>query len=94
MCVLAQDDASIGSDEVGSDIDSDISQVDWQAEQTMDSTLNRVIQLFTSGHKPTKRQIALESKECQKVLKDWDHLFFKDNILFRRYSLNGIALWH
>ena len=33
----------------------------------MDSTLNRVIHLLTSGHKPTKRQLALESKECQKV---------------------------
>ena len=40
----------------------------------MNSILNRVIQLLTSGYKPTKRQIALESKECQKVLKDWDHL--------------------
>ena len=59
--VLLAQDASIGSDEVGSDIGSDISQVDWQAEQTMDSTLNRVIQLLTSGHKPTKRQIAIES---------------------------------
>ena len=91
-CVLLAQDASIGSDEVGSDIGSDISQVDWQAEQTMDSTLNRVIQLLTSGHKPTKRQIALESKECQKVLKDWYHLFFKDNILFRRHSLNGTSI--
>ena len=91
-CVLLAQDASIGSDEVGSDIGSDISQVDWQAEQTIDSTLNRVIQLLTSGHKPTKRQIALESKECQKILKDWDHLFFKDNILFRRHSLNGTSI--
>ena len=63
MCLLAQY-VSIGSDEVGSDIGSDISQVDWQAEQTMDSALNRVIQLLTSGHKPTKRQIALDPKEC------------------------------
>ena len=91
-CVLLAQDASIGSDEVGSDIGSDISEVDWQAEQTMDSTLNRVIQLLTSSHNPTKRQIALESKECQKILKDWDHLFFKDNILFRRHSLNGTSI--
>ena len=76
-CVLFTQDASIGNDEVGSDIGSDISQVDWQVWQTMDSTLNRVIQLLTSSHKPTMRQIALESKECPKVLKDWDHLFFQ-----------------
>ena len=60
-CVLLAQDTSIGSDEVGSDIGSDISQVDWQAKQTMDSTLNRVIQLLTSSHKPTKRQIALKN---------------------------------
>ena len=39
-CVLLAQDASIGNDEVGSDIGSDISQVDWQAKQTMDNTLN------------------------------------------------------
>ena len=58
-CVLLAQDASIGSDKVNSDIGSDISQVDWQAEQTMDSTLNRVIQLLTSGPKPTTWQTAL-----------------------------------
>ena len=58
----------------------------------MDNTLNRVIQLLTSSHKPTKRQIALESKECQRVLKDWDHLFFKDNILYCPHSLNGTSI--
>ena len=44
-CVLLTHNASIGNDEVVSSIGSDISQADWQAEQTMDSTLSRVIQL-------------------------------------------------
>ena len=48
--LLAQE-ASIGSVEDGSYIGSDISQVDWQTEQTMDSSLSRVVQLQTSGHK-------------------------------------------
>ena len=91
-CVLLSQDASVGSDEIGSDFRSDISQIDWQAEQTMDSTLNRVKQLLTSGHKPTKRQMALESKECQKVLKNWDNMFFKDDVLHRRHSLNGASI--
>lgn len=91
MCYIAQD-ISIDNDDVGSDSGSNLSQVDWVAEQTMDSTLNRVKHLLTSGHKPTKRQIALESKECQKILRDWDNLFFKDGILHRRHHLNNTTV--
>ena len=57
--------------------------------QTVDSTLNCVRQLLTSGHKPTKPQIALEPPACQKVLKDWDNLFIKDNIFYCKHSLSG-----
>ena len=40
-------------------------------------------------HKSTKQQIALEPKDCQKYLSDWDHLFLKDNILDRKHSVHG-----
>ena len=88
-CMLLAQDASIDDDKAGTDTGSDLSQVDWPAEQTVDTTLYRVRQLLSSGHKPTKRQIALEPKPCQKVLKDWDNLFLKDDILYRIHSLNG-----
>ena len=45
--------------------------------------------MFQSGHKPTKRQIALEPKECQKYLRDWDSLFLKDNLLYCKFSFHG-----
>ncbi|MCG8094292.1 MAG: DDE-type integrase/transposase/recombinase [Candidatus Thiodiazotropha endolucinida] len=91
-CVLVAQHLDLTGDEVGSDSGSDFSQVDWRAEQTIDSTLNRVKTILASGHKPTKRQIALEETECQKILKDWDSLFFKDEVLYRRHSLHGTSV--
>ena len=91
-CVLVAQNVSIDTDEVGTDSGSDLSQIDWRAEQTVDSTLNRVRQSFTSGHKPTKRQIALESKDAQSFLRQWDSLFLKDDILYRRHNLNGTTV--
>ena len=88
-CVLLTQSASLNVDEPDTNAGLNLSQIDWPAEQTVDSTLNRVRQLLTSGHKPTKRQIALEPPACQKVLKDWDNLFLKDNILYRKHSLSG-----
>ena len=91
-CVLVAQNVSIDTHEVGTDSGSDLSQIDWRAEQTVDSTLNRVRQIFTSGHKPTKRQIALESKDAQSFLRQWDSLFLKDDILYRRHNLNGTTV--
>ena len=64
-CILLAQNASIDDDEAGTDTGSDLSQIDWPAEQTVDTTLYPVRQLLSSGHKPTKRQIALEPKPCQ-----------------------------
>ena len=50
--------------------------------------------MLATGHKPTKRQIALKPKDCQKYLRNWDHLFLKDNILFRKHSLHEIEVNH
>ena len=57
-CILLAQNASKDDDEAGTDTDFDLSQIDWPAEQTVDTTLYRVRQLLSSGHKPTKRQIA------------------------------------
>ena len=88
-CVLLTQSVSLNVDEPNTNAGLNLSQIDWPAEQTVDSTLNCVRQLLTSRHKPTKRQIALEPPACQKVLKDWDNLFIKDNILYRKHSLSG-----
>ena len=88
-CLLLTQNASINDNEAGTDDGSDLCQVDWPAEQTLDATLCRVRQLLSSGHKPTRRQIALEPKPCQKILKDWDNLFLRDIVLYRKHSLSG-----
>ena len=61
-CTLLAQNTSI---EAGADTGSDLSQIDFPAEQTVDNTLYHVKQLLSSGHKPTKRQIVLEPKPCQ-----------------------------
>ena len=55
----------------------------------MDPTISRVRKMFLKGHKPTKRQIALEPKECQKYLRERDNLFLRVNVLYRKASING-----
>ena len=88
-CVLLAQDTAVDIDDVDTNIGSDLNQVVCPAEQTMDATIHRIRQLFATGHKPTKRQISLEPNSCQKYLREWDHLFMKDNILYRKHSLQG-----
>ena len=62
---------------------------DWKAEQRSDETIRRVIYLIEKGYKPTKRQMALEDANVFKLLKEWDKLVLKDDVLFRHSSLYG-----
>ena len=84
-CVLLTQSASLNVDEPYTNAGLNLRQIDWPAEQTIDSTLNCVRQLLTSGHKPTKRQNALEPPAWQKVLED--NLFLKI-IFFIAYILS------
>ena len=43
-CILLALNASIDDDEAGTDTGSDLSRIDWPAEQTVDTTLYRVRQ--------------------------------------------------
>ena len=88
-CVLLAQDTALDVDDVDVNTGSDLTQVDWPAEQTMDATIHRVRQIYATGHKPTRRQIALEQSPCQKFLRDWDHLLMKDNILYRKHSIQS-----
>ena len=65
------------------------SQFEWKAEQRSDATIARVIQLLERGHKPTKRQMALEEASVYKLLREWDRLIIKDEILYRQGQLYG-----
>ena len=88
MCTFSKN-ASINDNDDATGDGSDLCQVDSSAEQTMDAFLCRVRQLLSSGYKPTRRHIALEPKPCQKILKDWDNLFLRNNGLYRKHSLGG-----
>ena len=56
-CVLLAQDTALDVDDVDVNTGSDLTQVDWPAEQTMDATIHRVRQIYATGHKPTRRQI-------------------------------------
>ena len=47
-----------------------LSQVDWKAEQKSNVPIARVIELLKKGHKPTKRQMALEGDNVYKLLRE------------------------
>lgn len=68
---------------------SGLSDFDWKAEQRSDETIQRVVHLIEKGHKPTKRQMALENASVYKLLKEWDKLALKSGVLFRHSNLYG-----
>ena len=65
------------------------SQVDWKVEQRSDATIERVINLLQAGHKPTKRQMALEEESVYKLLREWDKLSLRNEVLYRQSQLYG-----
>ena len=65
------------------------SQVDWKVEQRSDATIARVINLLQAGHRPTKRQMALEEESVYKLLREWDKLSLRDEVLYRQSQLYG-----
>ena len=91
-CVSLSHNITADNDEYSSDSGSDLSQIDWDAQQTVDGMLNKVRRLVTSDHTPTKRQIALEYPECQKFLREWGRIFLKDIIFYRRYNVTDTAI--
>ena len=50
-CVLLAQDTAIDADDIGTNPGSDLSQVDWPAEQAMDANISHVRQLPATGHK-------------------------------------------
>ena len=50
-CVLLTQETNNVADDNGQDTGTDLSQVDWPAEQTMDSTISRVRQMFLPSDK-------------------------------------------
>ncbi|CAG2254190.1 unnamed protein product [Mytilus edulis] len=57
---------------------SKFADIDWTYEQRQDSCLSRVIDLVTTGHRLTKRQMSHETDLVRRLLREWDKLCLKD----------------
>ena len=59
-----------------------------QELQKEDSVIHRVAEVFASKKKPSYSQLKKEEPQVRKILKQWNKLFVKDNIVYRRVQLN------
>lgn len=71
------------------DYQSNLSDIDWSREQKSDVTISRIIELIKTGHKPTKRQISKESDDVKKFIREWDKLYIKQEVLYRKSFINN-----
>ena len=72
---------------------SKFSDIDWTYEQRQDSCLSRVIDLVTTGHRLTKRQMSHETDLVRRLLREWDKLCLKDKVLYRKSYINHEAMF-
>lgn len=79
--------------DLSTDVSSNyLSDVDWKQEQSKDRTISRVIQIFSTGHKPTRRLAAHETESVRRYLREWPNLFLKEGVLFRHGYVCGHAV--
>lgn len=78
-------------DTLGCDIDHDpsLSDINWSDEQRSDNCLAQVIEIFLTGHKPSKRHLAKKQREVRRLLNDWNKLTLSDGVLYRTCDLKG-----
>ncbi|KAK7898579.1 hypothetical protein WMY93_019432 [Mugilogobius chulae] len=66
-----------------------MSQQDWALEQKKDPTVSRVITMLKAGRRPSYRVRQREDREVQLLLRLWDQLILRDEVLYRKRNLNG-----
>ena len=69
-----------------------LSHIDWKAEQAADPVIKRVCELLSVGHRLTSRQKSLETDSVRQYLREWENLYFKDGLLYRKSYSNGYPL--
>lgn len=67
-----------------------MSQRDWALEQKKDPSISRVITLLMGGRRPPHRTQQKEDREVQLMLRLWDQLVMRDEVLYRKRLLNGV----
>ena len=70
-------------------VGSILSDIDWKEEQTLDTNISRVIDIFKGGHKPTSRRAQLETEGVRALLRRWEHLYLDHGILYHGGSVCG-----
>lgn len=71
---------------------SKASDINWKDEQASDPVIHRTISLLVAGHRLTDRQRACESEAVRRYLREWNSLYLKDGVLFRKWSTNDLPV--
>ncbi|CAL9706631.1 unnamed protein product [Knipowitschia caucasica] len=66
-----------------------MSQQDWALEQKKDFSISRVISMIKAGRRPSYRIRQQEDREVQLFLRMWDQLVLRDEVLYRKRTVNG-----
>ena len=66
-----------------------LTATDWALGQNRDTDISRVKSLMTRSSKPSTRELASESPEVRKYLRDWAKLTIKDEVLYRTVVIKG-----
>ncbi len=63
--------------------------VDWNMEQQNDSVIGKLVYYWNQGKKPPVTQLKRDSKDVQKLLKDWKNLVMEHGVLYRKKDVQG-----
>ena len=66
-----------------------LTATDWALGQNRDTEISRVKSLMKRSSKPSTRELASESPEVRKYLRDWAKLTIKDDVLYRTVVIKG-----
>lgn len=66
-----------------------MSQQDWALEQQRDPAISRVISILKGGRRLSYRQRQQENREVQLMLRLWDQLTLREEVLYRKRVTNG-----
>ena len=68
-----------------------MSHQDWALEQKKDTNISRVISILKAGRRPSYRVRQREDREVQLMLRLWDQLVLRDEVLYRKRKVNGVT---
>lgn len=88
-CIAVSQEVLDASSSEDIEVGTSLSDINWQAEQSNDPSISRVISIVKAGHKLTSRQSSHESDLVRQYLREWNTLFMKDGVLYRNGTVSG-----